>query len=396
MTTGLRGGRAWATSALAALALLVAPARAAADSGAIRVALVESARAVEVRGLEVELTLLATADGQEVARCEGCRGWSWRADVVHARMQGPTLEVNGRLVGAGVRLRSEGPLRLNGREYLGLIDLVRHGEGVAVVNELPLEDYLVGVLRAEAGEGWPGEMLRAQAVAARTYAAYQRGLSWGKPFHIIASTAHQGYAGRVAATSPLWAAVRETAGQVLLWEGELFPAFYHTESGGFTEDPRMVFAARNMPALKPVASPFSVGSPHYSWALDLRLADLSETLRRHGVAVGALRDVEVSERTPSLRAAAIVVRGSGGSARLRGNDFRRMIGYDILKSTLFAVAVDGEVVHFAGRGYGHGVGMCQWGAKGMAEQGYVAREILAFYYPGTAPGMLELRARAAP
>ena len=80
---------------------------------------------------------------------------------------------------------------------------------------------------------------------------------------------------------------------------------------------------------------------------------------------------------------------------MRGNDFRRMIGYDTLKSTLFAVAVDGEWARFSGRGYGHGVGMCQWGAKGMAEQGYTARKILEFFYPGTTLGSLPLGARLA-
>jgi stage II sporulation protein D len=248
---------------------------------------------------------------------------------------------------------------------------------------VPLEDYLVGVLRAEAGEKWPLEALRAQAIVARTYAAYHRTIAGARPYQIVASTANQQYAGRVPAASPVWGAVRETAGQVLLWEGDLFPAFYHTESGGYTEDPRMVFAARTMPALKPVRCEFSAGSPHYYWALDVKLSDLTEILKKADVVVGTVTGVEVTERTPSLRAAAVTVHGTRASARLRGNDFRRMVGYDTFKSTLFAVAVDGQVAHFSGRGYGHGVGMCQWGAKGMAEQGYTARQILEFFYPGT-------------
>jgi stage II sporulation protein D len=176
---------------------------------------------------------------------------------------------------------------------------------------------------------------------------------------------------------------------VLLWEGEVFPAFYHTESGGYTEDPRTVFAARNMPALKPVRCEFSAGSPHYYWSLDVRLADLAEILRRYEVGVGSVVAIDVSERTPSLRAATVTVHGTRASVRLRGNDFRRMMGYDTFKSTLFAVAVDSQWARFSGRGYGHGVGMCQWGAKGMAEQGHTARQILGFYYPGTTLGTLD-------
>jgi stage II sporulation protein D len=227
---------------------------------------------------------------------------------------------------------------------------------------------------------------------ARTYAAYHRLISAGKPFHILASTAHQQFAGRVPRESRIWNAVNETTAQVLLWEGEVFPAFYHTESGGYTEDPRTVFAARNMPALKPVRCEFSAGSPHFYWNLDVRLSEISDVLRRNDVNVGAISAIEITERTPSLRAAMITVHGTRTNARLRGNDFRRMLGYDTLKSTLFAVALDGEWARFSGRGYGHGVGMCQWGAKGMAEQGYQARQILEFFYPGTTFGSLGARA----
>jgi stage II sporulation protein D len=366
-----------------ALALLTA-AVAAAPAWAqdtIRVAVADGTRSAELRGTDIEIVDLG-----------GCCGApeGWRSSVVHATPAGAGVEIDGRRA-PSFRLRSERPIRFNGREYPAPIDIVRSGDGLAVVNELPLEEYVVGVLRAEATEKWPIEMLRAQAIVARTYAAHHRAIAAGKPFHILASTMHQQYAGRVARTSPLWNAATDTAGEVLFWEGEVFPAFYHTESGGYTEDPRTVFAARNMPALKPVRCDFSAGSPHFYWSLDLKLTDLSEVLRRNGVAVGPLTAIEITERTPSLRASTLIVRGARGSAQLRGNDFRRMIGYDTLKSTLFAVAVDGEWARFSGRGYGHGVGMCQWGAKGMAEQGYTARQILGFFYPGTTFGLLAPR-----
>ena len=368
------------TPLLLGLALLLLAPVPALASGMIRVALVLDARAIELRGADIDV--------HELGGCERCSRTRWRADVVSAIASPAGLEVDGRR-GIGFRLQSERPVRLNGREYAGGFELLRIGDGVTLVNELPLEDYLAGVLRAEAGDRWPVEALRAQAVAARTYAAYQRQLNLAKPYHIVASTAHQQFAGRVPVTSAAWEAVRETTGQILLWEGDLFPAFYHTESGGFTEDPRTVFAARNMPPLAPVRCPFSTGSPHFYWSLDLRLAELSEVLRRNEVTVGTVTAIDVSERTPSLRATVVTVRGSHGVARLRGNDFRRMVGYDALKSTLFAVAIDGDVAHFSGRGYGHGVGLCQWGAKGMAEQGYRAKQILEFYYPGATFGSLE-------
>jgi stage II sporulation protein D len=363
------------------------------SSGIIRVAIVERTAIAELQGSQIEVTELAgcPACRQDVPQAELIRtAFRRRTDLVRAIPSGQGIEVNGRRA-AAFRLASDRPLRWNGREYPAPIELVRNGDGLALINEVPLEEYLVGVLRAESDQRWPLEALRAQAIASRTYAAYHRLLGAGKPYHIIASTAHQQYVGRVAPASPLWLAVGETTGQVLRWEGELFPAFYHTESGGFTEDPRTVFAARNMPALAPVRCVFSTNSPHYSWNVEIKLTDLAELLQRHDLGVGAVTAIDVTERTASLRAMWVTVQGTRGNRGLRGNDLRRIIGYDVLKSTLFAVVADGDVARFEGRGYGHGVGLCQWGAKGMAEQGYAARQILEFFYPGTTLGFLSTR-----
>jgi stage II sporulation protein D len=369
-------------AAAALMALSSAPiAPVAPTSDTIRVAIVENARTAEIRGAGIEVSELG---------CAACQGRVWRTDAVKAALTGQGVEIDGR--GAqGFRLTSDSPIRINGREYPAIIEVVKTGEGLAIVNVLRLEEYLVGVLRAETSDKWPGETLRAQAIAARTYAAYHRSLNGAKPYHIVASTTHQMYTGVVPPSSPLWAAVRDTAGQVLLWDGELFPAFYHSASGGYTEDPRTVFGARNMPALRAIRDEYSMAAPYFYWTLDLRLADLSEILRRNGLDVGSVTAIEVTERTTSLRVATLRIRGTRGAVPLRGNDFRRMVGYETVRSTLFAVAVEGGVARFSGRGYGHGVGMSQWGAKGMAEQGYTAERILEYYYPGTTLGSLGAR-----
>ena len=294
-----------------------------------------------------------------------------------------TLEWRGqRLTGLRVSPAGGNTLRFQQRPYPGVLEILLGPEGLMVVNQLPLEEYLVGAVKAEAGDKWPLEMLKAQAIVARTYAAYHRRLNAAKPYHLVSSTANQQYAGQVAETSPAWSAVRETEGQILLWEGDLFPAFYHTDSGGYTEDPRAVFAASNMPALPPVRVEFPSASPHHAWILDVPLADLAAALRRGGVSVGSIVGLRVVERSASLRVSRIAVDGTRGTATLRGNDLRRLVGYDTLKSTLFAVSVDRAYARFAGRGYGHGVGLDQWSAKTMAEQGYTARQIALYYYPG--------------
>jgi stage II sporulation protein D len=358
------------------LALLAAWSVPALASSTIRVALVENARAVELLGQRIEVT---DADGRAT-----------RTDLVRGTVAGPLVEVEGRRA-AIFRLRADAPMRLNGREYGGPIDIVRTAGGLAVVNEVSFEEYVAGVVRAETGERWPQEALRAQAVAARTYAAFHRQMNTVRPYDVLASTAHQVYAGRPAATSAVWAAVHETVGQVLRLDGQLFSTFYHSDCGGYTEEPRSVFAAQTMPALRSVVCPFSTGSPHFYWTLDVRLADLSDALRRGGVEVGTITGIDAAERTTAMRVTTVTVRGTRGSAKVRGNDFRRLVGYEALKSTLFAVAIDGAVARFAGRGYGHGVGMCQWGARAMAEQGHTMASILAFYYPDAELGLLAAR-----
>jgi stage II sporulation protein D len=361
-----------------AVVMLVAWGAAVSAEAAIRVAVLESPRAVEVRGSQLRLGPPPT--------CRQCRTRSF--DRVRAVARDAGVESNGHVYPGGTRIWSDHAMVVNGREYGGTLEILRHGEGLVVVNELSLEDYLAGVLRAEASDRWPGEMLRAQAIVARTYAAYHRRLNAGKPFHLVASTAHQQFSGRAPAASPAWEAVRATAGQVLLWEGELFPAFYHTESGGVTEDPRTVFAAGNVPALRPVRCEFASGSPHFYWQLELKLRDLAELLRRAGLGIGGVLSVEVTERTETLRALTVAVHGAGESVRLRGADFRRLVGYDVLKSTLFAITHEGDAVRFWGRGWGHGAGMCQWCAKAMAEHGHTAAQILTFFYVGATLAVL--------
>jgi stage II sporulation protein D len=362
---------------IAAVMLFAASAMPAPLPATVRVGLLEHVAVVEVGGPDLRVF--------PVEGCRHCRARRSprRVDVLRAVSTPRGVDVDGVAFGRGARLEGAQGIRLNGREYPGALEILKNGDGLLVVNEVPLEEYVVGSVRAEAADTWPMEMLRAQAVVTRTYTLYHRQLNAAKPYHLVASTAHQQYLGRVPPHSPAWAAVRETAGQVLLLEGALFPAFYHSDSGGHTEDPRAVFLSDNLPPLRAVRHDYGVGSPHASWGLDLSLAALAERLRRGGVGVGEIVGLEVTDRSQSLRVAEIAVRGTEGTVRLRGNEFRRLVGYDTLKSTLFAVAVDREYARFAGRGWGHGVGLCQWGAKGMAEQGATAEEIIAFFYPGT-------------
>jgi len=247
---------------------------------------------------------------------------------------------------------------------------------------------VAGTVRAEAPERWPIEALRAIAVVARTYAVFHRETNGSKPYHLVASSQHQNYVGRVA-EGPAWEATRATAGQVLTWQGSVFPAFYHSDSGGFTESGPLVFSGERVPPIPGVRDEFSLESPNYSWAVTLPLAVVADRLRQGGLDLGEITGLIVLERTPSFRVARLQVEHSRGTTTVKGTDFRRLVGYDVLKSTLFVPVLLDGAVRFEGRGWGHGVGLSQFGAKGMADRGYGYAQILAHYYPGAVLGTLK-------
>jgi stage II sporulation protein D len=344
----------------------------------IRLALADGVRHVEI-GVAETVTVLDPAAGRVLFSVPGPR-------ILRVVPLGPGLDVVGARRVDLPRLRLEarrGLLRVGTRDYGGTLEIWRQGDGLLLVNELPMEEYIAGTVRGEASERWPMEALRAMAVVARTYAVFQQGRAVGKAFHVVAGNQDQNFAGWATEGSPAREAARTTAGQVLTWQGRVFPTFYHSDSGGFTEAAQSVFSGDGVPPLEGVRDEFSMESPNYTWTVTLPLTAIGERLRRGGLDVGQVTRLTVLERSASFRVARLTVEGSRGTATLRGADFRRLIGYDALKSTLFVPVAQDGVVRFEGRGWGHGVGLSQFGAKGMADRGYAYPQILEHYYPGT-------------
>ncbi len=371
----------------AVLLLLLATPSPAVAAEPIRVALGEGLRAVEL-GMGDLATVLDGSTRRPLFGIPGGR-------VVRIVPVGTGLEmVWGKTAGEARRLAMgavrvetrRGPVRVGTGDYAGALEVWRNGEGLLVlINELSLEEYVAGTVRAETSERWPVEALRAMAVVARTYGVFHQRRNAAKPYHLVAGNAHQNYAGRAGDGSPAREAARATAGQVLTWQGSVFPAFYHSDSGGFTEPAQNIFSGEGIPPLPGIRDEFSIDSPNYTWTMTLPLATLAERLRQGGFDVGEVTGLSVLERSPSFRVARLAVDHTRGTTTLKGTDFRRLIGYDVLKSTLFVpvLAADGAV-RFEGRGWGHGAGLSQFGAKGMADRGYAYPQILAHYYPGTA------------
>ncbi len=298
-------------------------------------------------------------------------------------------------------------VRFGPREYRGMIEVVPAGNRLAVINRVGLEDYVAGVVVAEMGRRAPGEeaALAAQAIAARTYALRNRGRFAAEGFDLAADVSSQVYAG---ADSPdagaARAAAAATRGEVLTWDGELIDAFYSSTCGGHTEVSEAVFSGGGRPYLQAFpdmagdGSAWCAGSPRFRWSETWTAAQLVAVLRRTmpaerlpAPAAGQLRDLIVLGRGPSGRVATLGVVTSG-TARVEGAAaIRRVLSPPaggLLRSANFSVRISRgagriEQVTLSGQGFGHGVGMCQWGAIGRARAGQDHRAILASYFPGT-------------
>jgi stage II sporulation protein D len=278
-------------------------------------------------------------------------------------------------------------LTLDGLPFRGRLDVQAANGGLVAVNVVELESYLQGVLKDEIPPGWPTEASRAMAVAARTYAVYQRLQNPGGLFHLRATTASQVYGGARGEDPRTNGAVQSTRGQVLLFGGQPVPAFYHSCSGGATEDATDVFGL-DFDILPGVKDDFSLGCPHALWIERLTPRQVEIGLSRAGHQVGRVTGLQDLIRSRTGRILRIAIQHTSGTLVLEGRRFREAMGNEVLRSTNFEVRADGTGFTFVGQGSGHGVGMSQWGAKAMADLAYQHQDILKFYYPLAALGTL--------
>ncbi len=294
------------------------------------------------------------------------------------------IEVGAMSFGGTVRLQPRaGFLSVNGRPYRGLIEIRRSAPGrLTVINELDLESYLYGVVRSEMNPSWPPEALRAQAIAARSLALYSAGRFAAEGYDVRATTESQVYGGVAAEDPRTSAAVDATRGVVLLYDGRVVFAPYHTDSGGATESSEFVWGGM-LPHLRGVADPHSREAPNHEWTLRVGLPTIEARASRTGRPLPGLQRLDVAATSPSGRVAMLRAHTTSGTVEFRGTDFRGLIGSSALRSTLFVMRQAGDGgVQFSGRGFGHGVGMSQWGARSLALAGRGHAEILRYYYTG--------------
>jgi len=295
------------------------------------------------------------------------------------------MTVTPRSLGRPVFIQSRGELiQVNGRAYRGSIEIRKKGSGLLqVINDLDLEDYLLGVVAAEIPSDWEMEALKAQAVASRTYALYQKRNAGRRAYHILATVDGQMYLGKRGERPRAEQAVEETKGLVLTYRGEVIPAFYHASCGGHTEDALELWGI-DEPYLKGVDCDCQDISTYGTWEKRVTTAGIIRSLRREGYRLNEIVGVGIGGLTAAGRVKNVLFRHAGGSLSVPAETLRATLGYASLPSIFFEPEIIDREIVLSGRGFGHGVGLCQWGAKEMARRGADYQSILSYYYPGTA------------
>lgn len=298
----------------------------------------------------------------------------------------PTVRV---VVGTDTRgetpqVLSDGTFTYGGKRWRGAPSVIPQADGrTLLVTTLDVDDYLLGVVPLEAPPSWPAAALEAQAIVARTFALGRRTLS--RPYDLVATEADQRWGGVEAETAATTRAVRTTRGAVLSFMRAPAAVFYSACCGGHTADIAAAWNGVAYPYLRGVADPYCTPAPDYRWE---RAAPLERVLAAFGSRTGgSVSAVALTDPDPSGRPRTVVLSGST-TANVPVAEFRRALGSDVVRSPwLLGAHVDATQAAprllIEGAGRGHGVGLCQWGARFFASSGASAPAILAYYFPGT-------------
>ena len=295
------------------------------------------------------------------------------------------LRINGRSTNAQeIQIDSRGEFyRVGARSFKGALRIVQTSDRLTLVNDVPLEVYLVGLVGSEISANWPAEAIKAQVVAARTYAVNQvertRRMKTDASYDIESTMFDQVYDGAHKEEAHVYQITSVTRGQILTRSGAIYPVFYHSCCGGFTEHARNVWS--NIEDSPVVEDRFCARSPKHDWTYEISRGEFQKTLADNGIRIGQLSSVSTMPFNDSPRVDTVIIESNTGTDNIKATELRKMLGYANLKSTWFEVNLGSKNIVFKGQGYGHGVGLCQWGAKGMADEGYAYTDILKFYYP---------------
>jgi stage II sporulation protein D len=279
-----------------------------------------------------------------------------------------------------------GYIVLNGKRYQGRIKIKNSNGLIDVIEHIGLESYIIGVLGPEMGTTWPIEALKAQAVSARTYTLAS--LNKNYEYDLTNTVYDQVYNGHQTISPAIIAAVNQTRGEILTYKGKVFFAYYHANSGGHTTSPSATWNSDSIiPPLRGVKDPYFKYSPNAYWECYVPSSDIIKFLLPYAASkknISKIKEIRVLSKDRSQRAIKLLISTDAGKFKVDISNLRKHIGTFDLKSTLITrIEKLKNGFKFYGRGWGHGVGLCQDGAKAMADKGYDYKKILQFYYPGS-------------
>ncbi|PIV18499.1 MAG: hypothetical protein COS41_04220 [Elusimicrobia bacterium CG03_land_8_20_14_0_80_50_18] len=300
-------------------------------------------------------------------------------------------------VPGGIDIRGEGfsdmfrlipkgeSVRVNGRAFRGGIILRKDGSLLSAINEVEVEDYLRGVLPRELSPAWNEDALKAQAVVSRTYIMANLGRFAKQGYDLTSCENSQVYGGLDCEQNTTSEAVRATAGEVLKYRGEIARVYFHADAAGHTESPEFVWGSSEPPPyLKGRREPARNETPYSSWEYEIGFEELARVLEKNDYKTGRIKRVVARGKTGAGRVKNFMLYSETGKTEIKSGKFRTMLGGRNIKSTKIQNIINGrKSVVFKGSGWGHGVGMSQWGAKELAEKGWDYKKILRLYFPGT-------------
>ena len=265
----------------------------------------------------------------------------------------------------------DGVVWIGDRWYRGRVLLRLQGKGITAVNYVDLEDYLYSVVGAEAIPSWPKDALQAQAVAARTYALYKRNSSKNGFYDVDTTTTTQVYKGLKSEYTTTHEAVKATAGEVMTYSGKVILAVFHSSSGGHTENVEDIWTSP-LPYLRGVVD-YDHYSPVFSWNKTVSTNAINDLAGN----VGNIQALIPQQITPQGRIVTMKIVGDRSTKSIKGTEIRKVLD---LRSTLFRAELTDNTIQVSGRGFGHGLGLSQWGSQYLAQNGINYRQILAHYY----------------
>ncbi len=278
-------------------------------------------------------------------------------------------------------LVSRAPVMIDGVLYSGRVVFHPTQRGIDLIDQIGMERYVASVLKSEVPSSFDLEAKKAVAVAVRTYTLYRMENGKGEYYHLDNSNISQVYGGIEDVGDEYVRAAKDTRGEVVMYRLSPALAVYHASCGGRTENAYDTWQT-DISYLRAVTCGYCDYAPGFRWVLEISQREFVNVLRKEGIRGNRLISLRPGSKTNTGRTKTLRVEMDTGTWDVSASKLRADVGYAAMKSISFSIAMTGDRVSMSGRGYGHGVGLCQYGANGMAGRGFSFREILRHYYGG--------------